>query len=89
MPPVVDVHAHVFPPAVRDRRDALLATEPAFREMYASDDAKMATADDVLASMDQAGVDRTVVLNFAWRDESLIEKYQPADRTSSRPACRL
>jgi hypothetical protein len=71
---IVDAHAHVFPPAVRDRRAALLADEPAFSAIYATPGAAMATADDVLASMDDAGVDRTIVANFAWHAESLIDE---------------
>jgi predicted TIM-barrel fold metal-dependent hydrolase len=34
----------------------------------------MATADEALASMDEAGVDRTVICNFAWRDEALVDE---------------
>jgi predicted TIM-barrel fold metal-dependent hydrolase len=71
---IVDVHAHVFPPAVRDRRAGLLADEPAFAAIYSDASAAMATADDVLASMDAAGVDRTVIVNFAWRAEALIDE---------------
>lgn len=71
---IVDAHTHVFPPAVRDRREALLATEPAFAAIYARPDAKMATAGEALASMEQAGVDRSVICNFAWSDAGLIEE---------------
>lgn len=71
---IVDAHAHVFPPAVRERRAALLATEPAFAEIYADADAAMADAEQVLASMDEAGVDRTVIANFAWRAEELVDE---------------
>ena len=71
---IIDSHAHVFPPAVIDRRDALLAEEPAFAEIYGDAGAKMATADDVLASMDEAGVDRTVIVNFAWHTEALVDE---------------
>ena len=71
---IIDSHTHVFPPAVRDRREALLATEPAFAAIYAHRDAAMATAGELLASMDQAGIDRSVICNFAWRDETLIDE---------------
>jgi len=71
---IVDVHAHVFPPAVRDRRAALLADEPAFAAIYDNPDAAMASAGDVLASMEAAGVDRTVIVNFAWRGEVLLDE---------------
>ena len=71
---IIDSHAHVFPPAVIARRDALLAEEPAFAEIYGDPSAKMATADDVLASMDEAGVDRTIIVNFAWQTEPLVDE---------------
>jgi len=71
---IVDAHTHVFPPVVCDRRAALLATEQAFAEIYSDRDAVMATANEVLASMDAAGVDRSVIANFAWRDEALIDE---------------
>jgi predicted TIM-barrel fold metal-dependent hydrolase len=71
---IIDAHTHVFPATVRERRGRLLATEPAFAEIYADPKAKMATAGEVLRSMDEAGVDRTIICNFAWRDEALIDE---------------
>ena len=71
---IIDAHAHVFPPSVRDRRADLIASEPAFAEIYDDPRAQMATADDVLASMDEAGVDKTVIVNFAWHDEALVDE---------------
>ncbi|MBF6600305.1 MAG: amidohydrolase [Dehalococcoidia bacterium] len=71
---IVDAHTHVFPPSVRERRAAILATEPAFSAIYAEPRAVMATADELLASMDDAGVGHAVIANFAWRDEALIDE---------------
>jgi predicted TIM-barrel fold metal-dependent hydrolase len=71
---IIDAHTHVFPPAVRDRRASLVDTEPAFAAIYRNPAAVMATAHDVLASMDEAGVDRSVIANFAWHDEALIDE---------------
>ncbi len=71
---IVDAHAHVFPPAVRERRAELLAAEPAFAEIYGDANARLATADEVLASMDEAGVDKTIIVNFAWQDEALVDE---------------
>ncbi len=70
---IIDAHTHAFPPRVIERREELLATEPAFAEIYTDPAATMATAEELLASMDEAGVDRSVVCNFAWRSEVLIE----------------
>ncbi len=71
---IVDAHAHVFPPAVRDRRDEIVVTEPAFAELYGDAKAKMATAGELLHSMDESGVDRAIICNFAWHNDELIEE---------------
>jgi len=71
---IIDAHAHVFPPEVIARRDDVARAEPAFAEIYRDPKAKMATADDVLASMDEAGVEKTVICNFAWTDDALIDE---------------
>ncbi len=39
---IIDSHAHIFPPSVIARRATLLATEPAFAEIYSDANAKMA-----------------------------------------------
>ena len=71
---IIDAHTHVFPASVRNRRAELLASEPAFAAIYADPKAEMATAGDLLASMDDAGVDKSVIVNFAWSDEALVEE---------------
>lgn len=68
---IIDFHTHIFPPVIRDRREDFLRRDPTFDEMYANPKAKIATAQDLLRSMDQAGVDLSVTLGFAWRDHDL------------------
>ena len=65
---IIDFHTHIFPPDVRERREEYLRRDPTFAEMYTSAKAKIATAEDLLRSMDEAGVDVSVALGFAWRD---------------------
>ncbi len=71
---IIDAHAHVFAPRLIARRDELLDTETVFAELYGDAAAKMATADDVLASMDEAGVDKSIICNFAWSDGDLVDE---------------
>ncbi len=71
---IVDFHTHVFPPHVRDNRDEYLRRDPTFRELYSNTKAKIATAEDVLASMERAGVDVSVILNFAWGEQELCHE---------------
>lgn len=93
---IVDFHTHVFPPDVRDNRDDYLRRDPTFREIYGNPDAKLATADDVLASMERAGVDVGVILNFAWREHELCRQtndyiLESASRSGGRlvPFCMV
>jgi uncharacterized protein len=71
---IVDFHTHVFPPDVIARRDAFCARDPWLAELYGNPRARMATADDVLASMDADGVDVSVIFPFGWSDPGLAEE---------------
>jgi predicted TIM-barrel fold metal-dependent hydrolase len=65
---IVDFHTHIFPPEIAANRDRHLAADPTFDELYASPKAALATAGDLLRSMDEAGIDTSVALGFAWSD---------------------
>jgi predicted TIM-barrel fold metal-dependent hydrolase len=71
---IVDFHTHIFPPEVIARRGALLAQDAFFEELYGHPRAKMATADDLLASMEADGVDVSVTFPFGWSDQGLAEE---------------
>ncbi len=66
--PVVDAHAHLFAPEQRDRRAVLAERDATFAELYGDPAAKMATAPELLAAMDDAGIERAVVAGFAFAD---------------------
>lgn len=72
---IIDTHTHCFPPDVRDRRDDYLKQDATFRELYSNPEARIATAEDLLASMDGAGVDISVVCGFAWSDADLCRRH--------------
>lgn len=72
---IVDIHTHIFPPRfVRDRA-LLVDHDPQFGEMYARERARMATAEDLLASMQDAGVDVSVACGFWWADPDLAAEH--------------
>ena len=71
---VIDFHTHVFPPEVIARRAEYAERDAWFAELYSNPKAKMATVDDLLASMDADGVDVSVACAFGWRDQGLIEE---------------
>ena len=72
---IIDAHAHIFPPDVHEHRDEYLRRDATFRELYDNPKARIATAEELLASMDAAGIDRSVACGFAWRDAELCRRH--------------
>jgi predicted TIM-barrel fold metal-dependent hydrolase len=72
---IVDVHTHAFPPELIADRERLAADDAGFAALYAGPRARMATADELLAAMDAAGVDRAVAAGFAWRSPERCEQH--------------
>lgn len=71
---LVDAHTHLFAPGQAAARDELVRRDPTFAEMYASPKAKMATASDLLAALEEAGIDRAVAAGFAFSNPGDIEE---------------
>jgi predicted TIM-barrel fold metal-dependent hydrolase len=71
---LVDAHVHVFPPDLIRRREACLDSDPRFAELYGSAQARMATAEEVLAQMEQSGTELSVIFGFAFSDLGLCRE---------------
>ncbi len=71
---IIDAHTHLFPPEIRARRAAYCARDPWFAELYSDPKARMATAEELVASMDAAGIDASIACSFGWSDPGLIEE---------------
>jgi predicted TIM-barrel fold metal-dependent hydrolase len=71
---IIDFHTHIFPPWLRERRDEYIKRDPCFSLLYSQPEAKMTTAEELLASMDEAGIDLSVVLNIGWVSHELCMK---------------
>lgn len=72
---LIDFHTHVFPPEVVAHRDDYIRRDPTFAELYSNPRARLATADDLIAEMNRAGVDRSIVLGFAWTDPEICARH--------------
>ncbi|MBN2186904.1 MAG: amidohydrolase [Dehalococcoidia bacterium] len=71
---IIDFHTHIFPPWVKERRDEYIRRDPCFSLHYSSPKAKIATAEELIASMDEAGVDSSVALNIGWVSHELCRE---------------
>jgi predicted TIM-barrel fold metal-dependent hydrolase len=64
---IIDIHTHIFPPEMRQDRDACFISEDAFYRLYSDPKACMIGARELIAAMDEEGVDRSVVFGFPWQ----------------------
>ena len=63
---IIDFHAHIFPPSVRENRERFFDREPAFQLLYGVPGSKIAGAEQLITNMDDQGIDKSVVFGFPW-----------------------
>lgn len=63
---VIDFHTHVFPPRLAQNRSRYIDSDPCFAMLYSKKEARLATAEELIESMDKSGVDVSVILNIGW-----------------------
>ncbi len=71
---IFDCHTHIFPPRIRDNREEYLARDPLFAHLYADTKAKLATAEELIASMDREGIGLSIALNIGWSSLELCQE---------------
>lgn len=71
---IIDFHTHIFPPWLRERRDEYVRFDPCFAALYSQPKARMTTAEELVTSMDEAGIDLSVVANAGWVSHELCVK---------------
>ncbi len=68
---IIDFHTHVFPPQLKKNRRKYIDSDPCFAILYSNPDAELATADELIASMDKEGIDISVIVNLGWTTHEL------------------
>ncbi|MEK7814700.1 MAG: hypothetical protein AAB291_02145, partial [Chloroflexota bacterium] len=71
---VVDGHCHILPPSFAQRRREMVARDATFAALFPSPKARLATAEGLLAAMDEAAVARAVVMGMGWSDPVLARE---------------
>ena len=68
---IVDFHTHVFSPKANANREKYCAYDACFKVLYSNPSTKLRTAEDLVASMDECGIGKSVVLNIGWVNQDL------------------
>jgi len=68
---IIDFHTHVLPPQIKKNRGKYIDNDPCFAILYSDPKTRLATADELIASMDKDGVDISVIANYGWTTHEL------------------
>ena len=71
---IIDSHTHVFPPELIRRREALLDRDVTLSTMFSDPRSRMADAEELVATMDGAAVDLSVMVGIGWNDPGLARE---------------
>lgn len=73
--PVIDAHTHLFPDVVVAGRQRFLDCDPWFGQTFGHPAARTASAGELIASMDEAGIARSIVCGWPWRDPGVCRAH--------------
>jgi len=68
---IIDFHTHVFSPQIKKKRSDYIDSDSCFAILYSKKEAKLATADELIADMDKNKVDISVITNIGWTTHEL------------------
>ena len=85
--PIIDAHVHIFPPSMIAKQDVLLTKDPWFGEAFGHPSARMRTIEELIHSMDRAGVDISIVVGWPWFSNDFCAEHNTylADAASRWP----
>jgi predicted TIM-barrel fold metal-dependent hydrolase len=63
---IIDAHTHVFSPSVIEKREEYCSTDACFGSLYSNPAARINSAEDLIRSMDENGIAKSVIQNIGW-----------------------
>ena len=71
---IIDFHTHIFPPQMRENRERYMERDRTLGALYSDPRARMASAEDLIAVMDEDGVDISVAMGIGWSDYDMARE---------------
>jgi len=72
---IIDFHTHIFPRDIRENREKLFPSEPAFKLLYQSAKSRLVGAVELMDVMDQNRVDKSVIFGFPWKNSAVFKPH--------------
>jgi predicted TIM-barrel fold metal-dependent hydrolase len=68
---IIDCHTHIFPDEVRKDRESFCQKDGGFSLIYKNPKTRIVGVEDLIVSMDESGVDQSVICGFPWGQPDL------------------
>ena len=68
---IIDSHTHIFSPDVIAHRERYAKRDAFFGTLYSGAVARMIGAEELIAAMDVAGIDKAVVTGWCWQNHDV------------------
>ena len=68
---IIDFHTHIVSPQIKSNRDKYIDKDRCFAILYSDPKAKLVTADELIDSMDNEGIEISVIANYGWSTAEL------------------
>lgn len=72
---ILDFHTHIFPSFFTRERERFFSEEPGFELLYRAPDSRVADCGELLRTMDEEGVDKSVVFGFPWQKLEFFQRH--------------
>jgi len=71
---IIDFHTHIFPPKIKAERGYHPPPDPTFPLLYSQPKSQIATVEELISSMDECGIDISVILNIGWVKQEMCQE---------------
>jgi len=68
---IIDCHTHIFPEEIKKNRETYCQRDLGFSSIYHNLNSKIIGVEELIASMDESGVECSVICGFSWNDAEL------------------
>jgi predicted TIM-barrel fold metal-dependent hydrolase len=72
---IIDFHTHVVSPRMKMDRGGYASRDACFGELYSQPNARLATAEELIESMDDCGVDKSVILGLGLVSSDMCREF--------------
>jgi predicted TIM-barrel fold metal-dependent hydrolase len=72
---IIDFHTHIFPEKICANRESYFPDEAEFSMLYRQPKSKLTVAQELVAAMDDQGVDQAVIFGFPWKNPETLSEH--------------